>query len=243
MVKGLEVFRDRFRDFSDSYILIGGSACSLAMDEVGQDFRATKDLDIVLCVEALTTEFFHAFWTFIEEGRYTHRQKSSDRNILYRFFNPENDSFPYMIELFSRMPDISGFEVTGTLTPIPAGEDASSLSAILLDTDYYDFLHRGIKHTDGVSYAGPEIIIPLKAKAWIDLTARKGRGEPVDSRDIKKHLKDIPVLFRIVSPESAMDLPETIARDLEQFLDSASLQSEVVAVLSERMKGFYHLTR
>lgn len=74
-----------------------------------------------------------------------------------------------MVELFSRVPDSTGFEVAGTLTSIPAGEDASSLSAILLDTDYYDFLHRGIKHSDGVAYAAPEFIIQLKAKAWLDL--------------------------------------------------------------------------
>ena len=241
MVRGLDVFRKRFRDFPDSYVLIGGTACSLAMEEVGLDFRSTKDLDIVLCVEALTTEFFHAFWTFIEDGSYTHRQKSTDKNILYRFIDPKDDTFPYMVELFSRVPDIAGFEVIGALTPIPAGEDASSLSAILLDTDYYDFLHRGIKHVDGIAYAAPEFIIPLKAKAWLDLSERKGRGERVDSSDIKKHLKDITVLFRIISPEAEMSLPAGIANDLAQFLEMASLQSTIVTDISERMKKLYRL--
>lgn len=60
MVRGLDLFRERFRDFPDSYVLIGGTACSLAMEKVGLAFRSTKDLDIVLCVEALTTEFFRA---------------------------------------------------------------------------------------------------------------------------------------------------------------------------------------
>ena len=117
------------------------------MEEVGLDFRSTKDLAIVLRIGALTTEFFRAFWAFIEDGRYTRRQKSTDKSILYRLIDPK--------------ADIVGFKATGTLAPIPAGEGASSLSAIPLDTDYHDFLHRGIKHANGVAYAAPEFIIPL----------------------------------------------------------------------------------
>ena len=48
MVRGLDIFRERFRDYSDRYVLIGGTACDLAMREAGLEFSATKDLDIVL---------------------------------------------------------------------------------------------------------------------------------------------------------------------------------------------------
>ena len=57
MVRGLAIFRSWFRDYADQYILIGGTAATLAMEEAGLEFRATKDLDIVLHVEALTPEF------------------------------------------------------------------------------------------------------------------------------------------------------------------------------------------
>lgn len=57
MVKGLDIFRAWFADHADQYILIGGMAASLAMEEAGLDFRATKDLDVVLHVEALTPAF------------------------------------------------------------------------------------------------------------------------------------------------------------------------------------------
>ena len=57
MVKGLEIFRDHFADYSDSYVLIGGTACDLAFAVVGQEFRATNDLDIVLVSEGMTREF------------------------------------------------------------------------------------------------------------------------------------------------------------------------------------------
>jgi hypothetical protein len=72
-VRGLELFRTWFKDYTDQYILIGGTAATLAMQEAGLEFRATKDLDIVLHVEALTPGFGVAFWKFIDSGGYAIR--------------------------------------------------------------------------------------------------------------------------------------------------------------------------
>lgn len=68
MVKGMAIFKRHFRSFADKYVLIGGTACDLAMDAVGVAFRATKDLDIVLCIEALDAAFVQAFWAFVRAG-------------------------------------------------------------------------------------------------------------------------------------------------------------------------------
>jgi len=46
MVRGLDLFRDYFKDYTDKYILIGGTACDLAMENMGLNFRATKDLEM-----------------------------------------------------------------------------------------------------------------------------------------------------------------------------------------------------
>ena len=46
MLKGIDQFKTHFEEFNDRYVLIGGAACFLALDEAGLDFRATKDLDI-----------------------------------------------------------------------------------------------------------------------------------------------------------------------------------------------------
>ena len=46
MVIGLDLFKKH----SDNYVLIGGSAADISLEEVGLEFRVTKDLDIVLCV-------------------------------------------------------------------------------------------------------------------------------------------------------------------------------------------------
>ena len=102
MVKGLDKFREYFADFSEQYVLIGGAACDISFNEVGADFRATKDLDVVLVVEALTKEFGQLFWEFVREGGYQHRARSNGSPQFYRFEKPENKEFPKMIELFAR---------------------------------------------------------------------------------------------------------------------------------------------
>lgn len=44
-IKGLEVFGRHFREFQDRYVLIGGVASALAMEDAGESFRTTKDID------------------------------------------------------------------------------------------------------------------------------------------------------------------------------------------------------
>jgi hypothetical protein len=68
MVVGLERFKEHFAGLEDSYVLIGGSSCDINLTALGGAFRVTKDLDIVLCVEARTNEFARVFWRFIREG-------------------------------------------------------------------------------------------------------------------------------------------------------------------------------
>ena len=91
MVKGIDIFREYFRDFKDQYVLIGGSACDLLFTEVGVDFRATKDLDLVLIVEALTPEFGRRFWDFIQTGGYRNRSRSNGIPQYYRFDKPTKE--------------------------------------------------------------------------------------------------------------------------------------------------------
>lgn len=70
MVNGINIFREHFSDFKDQYTVIGGFACDLLMNDAGLDFRQTVDIDMVLIVEALTTDFAKAFWNFIDNGGY-----------------------------------------------------------------------------------------------------------------------------------------------------------------------------
>ena len=220
MVRGLELFREHFKGFEDRYILIGGTASSIVMEQAGVYFRATKVLDIVLCSDSFDSDFAKRFWEFVKNGEYSNRQKSTGKKLFYRFHSPQNTEFPYMLELFARVPD--SLEFTGDdqkLTPIPVENDVSSLSAILLDSGYYDFIHQNKEIIEELPVIGPEILIPLKAKAWLDLTARKTAGETIDSKDIRKHRNDVFRLFPLLPGNLSLHCPEDIKEDLGKFSD------------------------
>ena len=170
MLKGLDLFKNHFDAYSDSYLLIGGTACTLAMKEVGLDFRATKDLDIVLCLESLHPRFGQVIWEFVKRGQYENRQESSGKRLFYRFHSPRDSAYPHMLELFSRKPDVITIPKDCHLTPIPLEEEISSLSAILLDPEYYSFIHTGKRIIFDLPILSPEYLIlvnnsRLKAEA------------------------------------------------------------------------------
>lgn len=54
MVKGFQSFARWFQGYEKEYAIIGGTACDLLMSAEGLAFRATKDIDLVLILEALT---------------------------------------------------------------------------------------------------------------------------------------------------------------------------------------------
>lgn len=72
MVRGITNFKKRFQGYEEQYVIIGGTACDLIMENEELPFRATKDIDLVLIVEALTAEFGETFWEFIKEAEYDH---------------------------------------------------------------------------------------------------------------------------------------------------------------------------
>lgn len=173
MVHGLEKFKEYFGDHTNQYVFIGGTACDILMDELGVPFRATKDLDIVLIIEALDTSFGEMFWKFIEDGGYEHREKSSGENQFYRFTEPTRSDYPKIIELFSRKPGNLHLKFNTGLTPIHIDDSIISLSAILLNDVYYETLMRGKRTIDGYSVIEIETVILFKIKAWLDMKEKK----------------------------------------------------------------------
>ena len=79
--------------------------------------------DIVLIVENINDEF------------------DLEKKCFYRFKNPKNNDFPKMIELFSRNQNILLPEDIH-LIPIHVSDEISSLSAILLNEDYYQLIRK-----------------------------------------------------------------------------------------------------
>lgn len=237
MVRGLDVFIKYFEQYPDNYVIIGGTACDIIVSESGFRPRATKDIDIILVVEALDSAFAKQFWNFVNEGKYEVREKSDPERQYYRFKKPENIEFPYQIELFSRVPDVLDVPEHSRYTPIPIDEDITSLSAILMNEDYYQFTIAGSKLQDGIRIANIETIICLKARAYIDLKAAKERGEKIDSDKINTHKLDVFRLAVFLAEGNLFELPVGIKADLQAFADIIKIDLPGNAIFKEMGLG------
>jgi hypothetical protein len=219
MVRGLDVFRERFRAYEGAFVLIGGAACDAWFTRQGLAFRATKDLDIVLVIEVLDPAFVAALRQFIDDGQYQIRHYTEGGPpVLYRFAKPADQSFPQMLELFSKKPETIDLSEGQQIVPVAAGEDTHSLSAILLNQEYYALIQSHSEQVDGLAFAKATALIPLKARAWLDLTARKQAGDKVDADDINKHRTDVFRLAATLAAEPGPELPQPIRDDLTAFL-------------------------
>ena len=225
MLIGLDKFSEFFADYKEQYMLIGGAACDLLMEEAGLHFRSTKDLDLVLCAEVIDRDFAQAFWQFIEEGQYQNREKANGKKEFYRFYKTQVEGFPQMLELCARVPDLINLAEGSQYTPIPVDGEVSSLSALVLDDDYHQWILKGRVELENVSLLDAEHLLPLKALAWLNLSERKANGEEIDSKKINKHRKDIFRLYQILDPERNLAPPQKIKDDLKQYLEHISRES------------------
>ncbi|MDI1325631.1 MAG: hypothetical protein PSV23_02415 [Brevundimonas sp.] len=217
MVIGLRRWQDHFDAYRDRYVMVGGVACDRLMEDAGLPFRATKDLDVVLLIEVLDAGFLAAFWAFIDAGGYEQRSRD-DQGKIYRFEKPAIDDYPHTIELFSRAPEGFDLAPNAIFTPLGVEETAASLAAILLDDVYYDYLAANMREVGGLPLLSEAALIPFKARAFLDLSARKASGQSVDSKDIRKHRNDVFRMLQLLPGDTVQDVPPPIAGDMNEFV-------------------------
>ncbi len=222
MVKGLEKFKEYFDGFEDNYVIIGGTACDIALRDTDMRPRATDDIDMILVIEKMTPEFGQRFWEFIVEGKYETRQRKREdkepATEMFRFINPKS-GFPVQIELLSKYPDVLGEPTGFHLTPIPVGEEIPSLSAILLDEEYYRHTIDSSIIEDGIRIADPLSLLCLKVKAFLNLTEEKKTNPNVRGADIKKHRDDVFKLLAMrIDPFTPVELSATMKEELRTFI-------------------------
>jgi hypothetical protein len=143
-------------------------------------------------------------------------QSNDGEKHYFRFVEPENMEYPFKLEFFSRIPDALNLQEDSRYTPIPVEDEISSLSAILMDDDYYRLVKEGNEEIVGVSVVGAEYLIPIKMKAWMDLTDRKQSGANISRDDINKHRSDVFRLFQVIRPDAAIDLGESVIQDMNE---------------------------
>lgn len=222
VVVGLDKFRQTMAGHEDSYVLIGGGACSILFDEAGSNFRLTKDLDIVIIVDECGPSFARAIWDFVRKGGYEAGRRKDDSCSYYRFALPTESplagDYPGEIEHFARHPNFELEDETSWVTPLPFNETVSSPSAIILDDGYYEFIKSNATIVDGVPILSALHIIPLKMRAHVDNKRLHDEGVFISEKVLRKHRSDVFELSGLLSLDSRMPLSGGIREDAEAFL-------------------------
>lgn len=231
-MEGIKKFREAFESYSENYVIIGGTACDLVMTGTVVRPRATHDIDMIVIVEKITIPFAEQFWQFIREGGYRpEKRKQTDGDTpqyeLYRFINGK-PGYPPMIELLAKHPDILGEPKGLVIEPLPVDEFASSLSAIIMNDDFYHFTIDHSRLTDGIRHADSAALIALKARAYLNLLQDKANGKQVNSRDIKKHRSDV-LKNAIIIEEQEIVAPDSIVACIKEFVASIRKEWDKVA--------------
>lgn len=212
MIQGLAKFQSHFQDFSEDYVIIGGLATALLMDNYGFLARATKDIDLVVIAKD-NEVFLKQLLVFIKEAGYRTKQRThhDTRHNLFRFLDSDDKEYPEQIELFAVHDHDSVLLQDQFIIPIETPEYYRYLSAILLDLDYYTLL---IQHTtvlDGLHIATPEALIPLKMHAHLNLLQSPHHYDG-------KHLKDVIKLAALLSDDSKVELFGRVKEDFQVFM-------------------------
>ena len=96
--------------------------------------------------------------------------------------------------------------------------EKSSLSAILMDDEYYRFLTKGKIVLDNIPVLEAGYLIPFKTRAFLDLSERKEQGEAVDSKNIHKHKNDVLRLSILLTGDTRIPVSDEIYADIIKFL-------------------------
>jgi len=150
---------------------------------------------------------------------------------------PENTEFPFQIELFARNPDLLDFDEQSYLTPIPVDDDLTSLSAILMDDDYYHFMLDHSLLDNGLHLANIEALICLKAKAYLEIAERIAIGSKEDSKHLRKHKGDVFRLAVMLTANDLFELPENMKVHLQTFVDIVAEELPDKSIFKEMGMG------
>lgn len=102
------------------------------------------------------------------------------------------------------------------LTPIPIGDEVPSLSAILIDEEFYYFALAHSVTEDTLPVADTIALMRLKMKAYLNLSDQE---PPAHSSDIRKHMSDVFKLMASGSITESVALSENMKRDVTSFVE------------------------
>lgn len=239
-MEGENFLTEYMQQYADDYILIGGNACALNFENIGANFRATVDLDIVLITESTNAQFYMHLWDYIVEHGYEGKvyRGANAGGSAYRFIQPEDNripNVPVQIELFSRKPEYFETALAKNrphITPIKAGQGISNFSAILLDDDVYDFIRSSRIPLKGISTVNLECLFGLKSMAWHSNQVLFDEKKIKDKNTVLKHPQDMVSIINVIDDPINTLFPAQIFDSLQhsrELLLSQDIRAELQA--------------
>ncbi|WP_174847159.1 hypothetical protein [Yersinia artesiana] len=230
-MEGENFLTEYMQQYADDYILIGGNACVLNFENIGANFRATVDLDIVLITESTNDQFYEHLWDYILEHGYEGKvyRGSNAGGSAYRFIQPEDNrvpNVPAQIEFFSRKPDYFDAVLAKKphITPIKTGQGISNFSAILLDDDVYEFIRSSRIPLKGISTVNLECLFGLKSVAWHSNQVLFDEKKINDKNTILKHPQDMISIANVIEDPKITLFPAQIFDSLQHSRERLSSQ-------------------
>ena len=201
--------------YPDSYVIIGGIATSLILEERGFPFRETKDFDIVLLADANNPDFNKDLCALLKEGKYKNAI-SNGKKACYRFIEPETPGYPRIIELFSHEEHAY---LHNYLQKIQITFNEEDLSTIVLNDEVVDFIkERKITIDLGVSVVDALGLIALKSHAYFRNLKLYNEKQIVGRENYAKHKNDvIRLLLSLNGDEGSIRMPDLIKQDCSSF--------------------------
>jgi len=207
---GLSHFEAHFRELKDQYVIVGGFATLMLLErELPNHGKATHDIDLVL-LTSISAEMAAKIKTYIKEGGYTIQKGQEDRYQYYRFVDPQVEGYAKEIELFAAEAYGIELDEEQRIIPIDPEEGLYSLSAIMLDHEYFEMIKNNIEEIDGIPYSNTLATMLLKMSAVYDLYHR---GDD----KWKKHRRDILKLTLLLTGEEQLVLTGRMIADVEFF--------------------------
>lgn len=225
---GLSHFEHYFRELKENYVVVGGFATIMLLDKEIEDHgKATYDIDLVL-LTTTSTQMAEKIKSYVKEGRYTIQKGQQDEYQYFRFVDPEVDGFAKEIELFASAEYGIELDEGQRIIPIDPEEGLYSLSAIMLDKEYFEMIKNNIVDLDGVPCSNSQATILLKMSAMYDLYHRK-------DKKWKKHRRDILKLTLLLTGEEHIALTGRMIEDMNFFIEHLDTLSpkEIKKIVSD----------
>ena len=217
MLNGYDKFCAAFSEFKDSFVVIGGTAVEMLRGPNPRFMRTTKDIDMVVMTPEVNPAFSARLMQFIRDGKYEPYQ-GHERPFFYRYMRPKTEGYPWQIEMLTKSPLPENAEIK--YTRISESPD-ESLSAMIMDEAYYDFVQSVAVEQNGVRRLSALGLVVFKAHAYLNLMDEYSRtGNGIVRSNALKHRRDVFMLTNEILATESISLPAGIAARMQEFIAS-----------------------